>query len=492
MAATVVKPPTYFTTKAQAGKIPQGKALRFAKGKGYYVGDPVPTPPPVGGVSSAQLAALGMTPAQLRALINSEVAAQVTPQKTQLTQAQALADANFAKQQAAVKNLTTAYAQLLSGIAPTVQGAYNTAGNAVADYGKGFSDTIQNQLNAAAPAEQSLLNVAGAPSSQSSAALGKLAAPTDALYGMGAAIPAGALAREGAAFTSAAAEQPSFAVGRGQQAAEGILGAQHTADQQYADQLRTLLATIPQLRSTAENNILDNAAKQQQINIEDRTLGLKTQNQTFDQSYKTASLKEKQNEFIARQQASAQAAADKAAMPSPSLSRVRGVLVNANGKVIPGADGQPQVLPGFKVNANGRVVKIATSSNANKIDTAVSNGINDGVAHNAEGAVVKGPDGKPIKYTPPRSAQAAANKQFSDLTKQQVTSLRATANELRFGTTYQGANPVTIDGQTYKKGDTIPAFSYSDAISFLVAHGYSRKDAIAMLNNFYPPRMRGK
>lgn len=211
------------------------------------------------GVSAGELSQFGLTPAALRQMVAAEVAAQVGPQRSALAQEQAVADKQFQQRQAAVKNLTADYAGLLKGISPDVQSTYDNAGNAVADYAKGFSGTIQDQLNGAAPAEQALLATAGAPQTQVDASLGHLTAPTDALYGMHGAIPAGALATEGAAFTSAAKMLPGEAVGRGQQIAETLLGQQNTTDAGYRQKLATLLASVPGLRQTAVNDVLKNA-----------------------------------------------------------------------------------------------------------------------------------------------------------------------------------------------------------------------------------------
>lgn len=259
MAATVTKAPTpvYKTTKAEV-KLGKGQVYRFTKGKGFYAGAPVPAPNTFG-VSPGELSQYGLTPAQLRQMVSAEVAAQVKPQRAALAQAQGQTDKDYAAQLAAIKNLTGDYAGMLKGIPSGIESTYGDAANSIADFAKGYSGAVQGQLNGAAPAEQSLLATAGAPQAQVSDALGHLAAPTDALYGMGGAIPAGALTREGAAFTAAAKMLPGEAVGRGQQTALVVNHDKSAADLQYRQKLSQLLSSVPGLRQTAVNDVLKNA-----------------------------------------------------------------------------------------------------------------------------------------------------------------------------------------------------------------------------------------
>ena len=367
-AGPAVPPPRYFTNRSQV-KPGKGQVVRFAAGRGYYAGPPVPAVAPNPG------AAYGITPAQLRSMVNAEVSGQVNPERAAIAAAQAAADRQYQARQAAVQKLTESYRNLLSGIGGNVQGDYTNAGNSIADFAKGYSGAIQGQLDKAGQAEQGLLNVAGAPSAQVSAATSHLAAPVDALYGLAGAIPAGALAREGAAFQAAADQLPAYAVGRGQQNALALTGQQGQTDQQYTDELTKLLASVPSLRASAQNDILGNAAKQAQLSLEEQTLGLKTGRQKFDEGLATRkealaeskfraqqdqfvkSYNLKVNQFNARQKSDA----TKASAPDASLSRAMGVLVDANGVPITSKGGRLVVLPGFKVSG-GRVVKIGSKS----------------------------------------------------------------------------------------------------------------------------------
>ena len=150
-------------------------------------------------------------------------------------------------------------------------------------------------------------------------------------------------------------------------------------------------------------------------------------------------------EFNAKQTSAAQ----KAAMPNTALSRARGYLVDASGKAILDASGKKQILPGFKATGS-QVVKVGNT------------------------------------------AAAKGTSEFPNLSKAQVQHLRQAANAMRFGITRIEKK---VDPQTGKITHAEvhhPPVSYQQAISFAVAEGFSRQDAITMLNRFYPPGVGGR
>jgi len=218
-------------------------------------------------VTTAQLRQYGLTPAQLRQMVSSEVAAQLAPTKAAIQQGQKTTDAQFGQREQAVKNLSVDYANLLKGIGPQVQADYGNAANAIADFGRGFSGAVDQQAQKGEQATNGLLSVAGAPSAQVGAVDAHMAPPADPLYGMRGAIPAGALTREGAAFTAAADMLPGFALGRGQQNELALSGQQEIADEKYRQELGNLLASVPGLRATAQDAILKNARADQAENL---------------------------------------------------------------------------------------------------------------------------------------------------------------------------------------------------------------------------------
>jgi hypothetical protein len=263
-------------------------------------------------------------------------------------------------------------------------------------------------------------------------------------------LPMSSLQGQKLAATSYAHELPAIEGLRGQQNLGAALQAQTTARQ-------ALDAQRPDLIQKYQQAFTDAKQKQQQLNYDAQVLGQKKNAQTFSQGLAKAKYVQAQNKYISDYKlrvnefnAKQDATAAKAALPSATLSRLKGYLVDASGNAIPGPAGKRQVLPGFKVNTKGRIVKAAAAKTA------------------------------------------AQMKPFADLTKTQVSTLRATANELRFGTVYNGKASTTINGKVYKPGDKIPPFSYGQAISFLISKGFSRKNAATMLNNFYAPGYGGR
>lgn len=103
--------------------------------------------------------------------------------------------------------------QVLGGLPGQIQDTYKQAGDATSAYAKGFSAAFQQDSEQAASALNEFLQQQGSP--QQVKAAGEAGA--DVLYGLGGFIPASALAREGAAFTSAAQGWGPGALARGQE-----------------------------------------------------------------------------------------------------------------------------------------------------------------------------------------------------------------------------------------------------------------------------------
>ena len=347
------------------------------------------------------------------------------------------ADVEAARQNQAIQSYTTAIMQQLAAQAPSMGQPFTQAANAQEGMVNAAAQSLRN-VNPSGDVA-ALLNAVGAPQTQSDQIQGNL----NNTFNGGAAVsqyvgslPIGTLRSQGAAAEALAKLQPGFNALAGRQSLLSALKQQSDARAQIGTQM-------PKLEQDWLASFQDNKAKQQQIALEAQATGLKVQKQGFDQNLAVTKLKQQQDQFLTKV---AQTSA-KTKQPNSSLSRSVGYVVDSTGQPIL-KNGKRQVLPGFNTNAQGRIVK---SKSASALKT---------------------------------------QKPFGNLTKTQVSTLRATANELRFGTVYQGSNPMTFVGKTYKQGDTIPPTPYPQAISYLIGHGFSRADAVSMLKNFYPRNAR--
>ncbi len=441
---TVLGKNPFYTTKAQAqaaiGPDERGVGVRFKAGKGYYLGNATKQaggtlpPPPKKGPS--------YTAAQEATLHAQQLLA---PQYKQ-----AAADAK--QQNYAINSYTAAVMQQLAGLAPSIGNDYTTAINSQ----QGLVDAAANSLKNANPngSAQALLDAVGAPQSQHDAVSSSLANafPGAAAVGQyaGGVLPLGSLSSQGLAAETLAKLQPGIEALSGRQSLLSALKNQSDARMQIA-------AQQPKLAQDWLNSFTSNKAKQQQLTLEAKALGLKTRNQNFNQNLAKAKLTNQQNEFIARQKtqiaefnAKQTTAATKLANPNSSLSAKVGYLVDSSGKAIL-VNGKRQILPGFNTNAQGRVVK-----------------------------------SKAFKST--QTAAAA----FPNLTKTQVQRLRAGVNAARFGGPNRSKTPVTINGKIYQPGDQLPPVGYQEAIREAIAAGYSRAAATKMANRFYQPGQNGR
>lgn len=111
----------------------------------------------------------------------------------------------------ATQGFGTALANIYGDIAPTVQHAYDNAANQTASYANGFSSGLQALANQGGDDAAARLAAQGAPQQQIQNVQGVANGASDALYGAGGYIPASSLQREGAAWTAAAAQAPTWA-----------------------------------------------------------------------------------------------------------------------------------------------------------------------------------------------------------------------------------------------------------------------------------------
>lgn len=136
----------------------------------------------------------------------------------------------------AAQGFGTALANIYGGIAPTVQHAYDNAANQTAGYANGFSTGLQLTADQTNQAANASLAQQGSPQQLNSGA-----GASDALYGAGGYLPASSLQREGAAWTAAAAQAPTYA---GNQARQDATRLRMEAIQQMAQQRPQIMQAL--------------------------------------------------------------------------------------------------------------------------------------------------------------------------------------------------------------------------------------------------------
>lgn len=280
----------------------------------------------------------------------------------QQAQAQAQQDATRnATQQAGIAG---ALARILKGQGPATAAAYQNAAANTGALAQGFSGDLAQTAQTEADSANAYLQGLGAPAGQMiDPAKGKAAA--NVLYGLGGYLPGASLEREGAAFTAAANAMPATAIGRGQQLASDALRAgtdersklrQDLAAQQA--QIRgdatTIQAGRPALVQSALGGIQTQANQDAALAQNNALLpfvladkfeqfpGINPITGTPTKPTRDAGL------------AAAKIRAANAPKFSASASRALGYRADSNGNP---TGRRLQILPGFKINNKGQVVK---------------------------------------------------------------------------------------------------------------------------------------
>lgn len=200
------------------------------------------------------------TLAQQEASAQRIAQAYLAPQLEANRQAQAQALADARRDATFQANLSAALANVLKGAGPATEATYRRATADTSALASGFSDAFRQSLAGAAGGTNAFLQSIGAPEGQMVDA-GNAQKGADVLYGLGGLIPGAALAREGAAFTSAARQLPQTAVGRGQQLAADALRAGSDERAQLRGDLQTILAGQPKLVQDALAQIQEQESK---------------------------------------------------------------------------------------------------------------------------------------------------------------------------------------------------------------------------------------
>lgn len=195
---------------------------------------------------------------------------------------------NYAGRSDAIRQAYEALAGVGREVGPAIQQAYQGASRDTAAFAKGVSDALASIGQGAATDATAQIAAQGGPQTVTSGLADGGAA---ALYGMGGAIPASQLAREGAAFTSAASFLPSTAAGLGIEALRDMDASRlNELRQLEAERPGTVLDMMNQLveRSDARRKDATGLALEQR---DYRTKQAQAKQERIDRQYEAAALK---------------------------------------------------------------------------------------------------------------------------------------------------------------------------------------------------------
>lgn len=399
---------------------------------------------------------------QAAKLANQTIAAQVAS-----IQQQQQAAEQAARERAQQINMASlAASHMLSGLGTPTYNSYKDAATTLAGLAGGYSGQLRTDATAEAQKVQQDLASVGSPQTASNNG----DALANVLYGMRGAQPASVLLNSGAAAAAAANALPGQVIGYGQNLAAGALGAGRQAADALTPSILDARAKAPSLVAQYISSLTDQAAKAQALANSTAATNsliasrgnstalsaakLKAQQQQFVTTYNLKVAKANQAAAAAagRTQTAAEIRAQKAAQPNATLSGRLGYLVTADGTKIPGADGKPQVLPGFFLK-NGKIVKVSTAR--------------------ATGAA---------------SGKTGDKALFPNLSTHQVGILRKDMAGAYYGLPVGAPDPSTGSPLTEAK----PRIDYNTAIQGAVMQGYSHAYAVRMANRFYKPGENGR
>ena len=258
-----------------------------------------------GSSSASSTSALDNLLAEATSQVDSNIKAQ---EGLINTQRQHTADQN----QNLINNTKEAYAALaglLGNVGPQVAGIYNNAASEDSAIAKGFADAQASIQKGEASTVGDFLGKIGAPAEQIQQVLEKAGGPgaADVVYGLGGGMNASGLAREGAAFGSAAAMLPGEAAGIGQQ---NILTSAQKAmqdDQTFQDQLNQLYAGRGASIQDVLAKLQDNARQDRALRDQELSLGNTLTNTAHDNALADAEFAQGQQTATAKAAASAKA-----------------------------------------------------------------------------------------------------------------------------------------------------------------------------------------
>ena len=209
------------------------------------------------------------------------------------------------------KGIYASLAGLLGSVGPETAKIYGNASSEETAIGKGFADAQAAIQDGSATDLKSYLGSIGAPKEQIDQALAKVggSGAADVVYGLGAAIPATQLNREGAAFSAAAAHLPAQAVGTGMEHLKMLLSDAMKGDASFADAITQAYAKRPGLVQDILKQMADDARAERALRIQEGYYG---QSNVKTQAALTGTLPDGTPTYQAQQDAAKIAAGRKA------------------------------------------------------------------------------------------------------------------------------------------------------------------------------------
>lgn len=357
---------------------------------------------------------------------------------------------------AAIGGYTSDLAKALGGYQQNAQNIYSGAQQSQAASDNALTAKLAGEGGQQAQdlgARLASINAPGATNAAVGAATQNAIGSGNALYATGSASLANLIA-SGAAEQSYAGKLPGLAGLAGEQQLGGL---QHSIASSLADKTAGIEAQAPGIVSGLQTQRSDLLGKKETLRGDLNTF------------------------FSTRDNQKAALAQERAALglPDPSLSGKVGVVVDKTGKPVPGADGKPQVLPGYHNTPSGGVakdVKPAKAPGPAKVNTTLSKA-NGYLTDGSGNAILKG--GKKQPY----NAGGPATKPIS------ATTLRKAGTDAE--DLYHGVTKKNAQGQ-----DVTVAYTqtYQDAIKTLMGRypELGRQGVLDLVNRWYQPGQFGR
>jgi hypothetical protein len=293
--------------------------------------------------------------------------AALDPEKQAALEEQRKAAAQAKADELAMAGFSQAAANMLAGLGPQAEAGFLAASKQEGDLGQGLATGVQQDVASRVAADQAFAQSQG----QTGGSNIDQAGLHDVVYGLNGQIPGDTFAEQGAAMNQWGLAQPAIALNAGREEISARMAQARTDNDTYAQKLLDIAAQFPDQKAQAlqqlnqyemdkanyRKSMADAAESKREFNAnlalqqrselaQERAAGLTAQKAADASAYKWASL-----EFQTKKQMdAAKAAAAKGHRPSPSLSKIYGHVVDANGKAI--------------LDANGNQIRVAKSATA--------------------------------------------------------------------------------------------------------------------------------
>lgn len=412
---------------------------------------------------------VGQSPTQLSTQANTLAHNDVASQVAAFQQQQAQANAQATQRAQQINLAAQAAARYEAGLGDQTAASFDNAAKSEAGFAQGYSGQLQQTASDAAAKVQAGLAAVGAPAGQApSTTQGTDLA--NVLYGLGGQIPANTLETAGQAAAAAQRQLPAATLGYGQQQASGTLGQGAATAAALAPNIANALAQQPTLAAQylsqlgTQNN---DAVTQRNNEIELASL---IQNRDAAQT-------------VAATKANAPKTFGSAASGYYTIDPTSGKLTQVTKPVekaaVPHTFGSASTGY-YTLDADGKATQLTAPVTLPKAPKTFGSA--------KTGYYTIGTDGAVTQITQPvvTPAKTPANPGFPNLTKTQVTHLRA-----GISAAFNGV-PEQKDVNNKVIAKALPPVDYETAISHAISAGYSRVGATKMANRFYMPGQRGR